>query len=214
MELISVNVGRERAIRTDRLETTGIFKEPVAGPARITTLGLQGDFIGSPKHHGGPDQALYVYTREDYAWWSQELGRELPPGTFGENLTVRGLESAALRIGDQLRVGTGVLQVSAPRIPCATLAARMGDPRFVKRFKLAERPGLYCRVLQEGTVRPGDPVTAAPYEGETVTILEMFRDYYAKGRGEADLRRYLAAPIAIRSRIEKEEQLKALLAGK
>jgi MOSC domain-containing protein YiiM len=213
MELISVNVGRERTIRTDRLEATGIFKAPVAGPVRITGLGLEGDFVGSPKHHGGPDQAVYVYGAADYAWWSRELGRELTPGAFGENLTIGGLESAPLSIGDRLRVGVVILQVTAPRIPCVTLAARMGDPRFVKRFRHAERPGLYCRVLQEGPVQARDPVTVEPFTGETVTILEMFRDHYQKDQGEAELRRYLAAPIAIRSRLEKEEQLKKLLAG-
>jgi MOSC domain-containing protein YiiM len=90
----------------------------------------------------------------------------------------------------------------------------MGDPLFVKRFRHAERPGLYCRVLQEGSAQAGDAVTAEPYVDETVTIIEMFRDFYQKGQSEAELRRYLAAPIAVRSRVEKEEQLKALLAGK
>jgi MOSC domain-containing protein YiiM len=215
MDLLSVNLGQERALQTkDRVETTGIFKVPATGTVRITALGLQGDFIASRKHHGGHDQAIYIYGTADYDWWARELGIALDPGTFGDNLTVGGLESASLRVGDRLQVGAATLQVTAPRIPCATLAARMGDPQFVKRFRHAERPGLYCRVLQEGPVQAGDPVTVEPFAGETVTILEMFRDYYGKGQNEAELRRYLAAPIAIRSRVEKEEQLKALLAGK
>ena len=215
MKLISVNIGQERTLRQkDRLEKTGIFKFPASGPVQITASGLRGDFIGSPKHHGGPDQAVYIYGLSDYQWWTRELSRELPPGTFGENLTVEGLESARFRIGDRLRIGPALLQVTAPRIPCATLAARMGDPLFVKRFRQAERPGLYCRVLAEGPVQVGDPVTIEACTGETVSLLEMFRDYYQKDRSETELRRYLAAPIAARSRLEKEDQLKALLAGK
>lgn len=209
MELISVNVGKERSVqRKDRLETTGIFKTAVLGPVRILVLGLEGDFIGDARHHGGPDQAIYVYGTTDYEWWAGELGRQLEPGTFGENLTVEGLESAQLSIGDRLQVGQVTLQVTAPRIPCSTLAARMGDPLFVKRFRAAERPGCYCRVLAEGSVQAGDPVRVEPYAAETVTILEMFRDHYEKDQDEARLRLYLAAPIASRDRAEKEERLR------
>lgn len=159
MKLISVNTGKARMIDDGRSAfQTGIFKEPVPGPVQVTAEGLVGDSICDAKHHGGVDQAVYVYGSADYDWWAAELGRTLAPGTFGENLTIDGLASAALSIGDRICVGSAVLQVTAPRAPCRTLAARMGDPAFVKRFRQAERPGFYCRVLQEGWVQAGDAV--------------------------------------------------------
>jgi MOSC domain-containing protein YiiM len=154
---------------------------------------------------------VYVYGLRDYAWWSQALGCELAPGTFGENLTIAGLESARFRIGDRLHAGAAILEVSAPRIPCSTLAARMGDPLFAKRFRYAERPGLYCRVIVEGPVQAGDTVTVEPYTGETLTIAEMFRDSYDSSQDEATIRRHLAAPIAARDRAQQEERLARLL---
>ena len=214
MQLYSVNVGHERPILyAKRSGKTGIYKMPVSAPVQITVNGLSGDAICDVENHGGPDQAIYIYGTPDYAWWSDELGRELLPGTFGENLTIAGLESARLSIGDRLYVGSVILEVTAPRIPCVTLATRMGDPAFVKRFRAAERPGLYCRVIREGFVQRGDPVTLEPYPGETLTAIEMFRDFYEAELSEATLRRHLAAPIAIRDRIAKEEQLAKRLAG-
>jgi len=156
------------------------------------------------------DQALYVYGAPDYTWWAIVLGYAVPPGTFGENLTIDGLESAQFHIGDRLSAGTVILEVTAPRIPCNTLATRMGDPLFVKQFREAERPGLYCRVIQEGWIRNGDPVSLTPYPRETISVIEMFRDFYDSNPSEADLRRYLAAPISARSRMEKEGQLQKL----
>ena len=174
---------------------------------RVGILGLEGDFIASEKHHGGPDQAVYLYGGADYAWWAGELGHPLDPGTFGENLTVAGLESAGCAIGDRLRVGSALLEVTAPRIPCTTFATRMGDPGFVKRFRDAGRPGVYCRVLQEGTVRAGDEVHVEPYAGERTTLLELYRDHYEKTADEATLKRFLRAPVASRLRMYLEERL-------
>ena len=101
-----------------------------------------------------------------------------------------------------------ILEVTAPRIPCWKLAQRMGDPGFVKRFRAAERPGVYCRVVREGTIRAGDPVTLEPYAGERVTVAEIFRDYYEPARDPAAIRRFLAAPLAVRARTDKERQLR------
>lgn len=214
MRLVSVNVGQERTqMKGAELETTGIYKMRTSEPVRVTRLGLAQDFIGDPKHHGGPDQAVYVYGATDYERWARELGGRLDPGTFGENLTVSDLESAEVHIGDRLQVGTAVLEVTSPRIPCSTLAARMGDPNFIKRYRLAERPGLYCRVIEEGVVRTGDAVVLSPYEGETISALQMFRDHYRRDKDEAALRRILRAPISVRSRAALEDQLRKLLAG-
>ncbi|MEZ4515594.1 MAG: MOSC domain-containing protein [Chloroflexota bacterium] len=214
MKLISVNIGQARPINNGKVKSeSGIFKMPAAGPVEITVNGIENDAIVDVKHHGGPDQAIYVYGGSDYAWWSAELGTELDPGTFGDNLTISGLESAQYSIGDRLQIGNVILEVTAPRIPCGTLAARMGDRGFIKRFRKAERPGLYCRVIQPGTVQAGEAVTYQPYQGETVTILEMFRDAYEQSLSAETLQRYLAAPIAIRDRKHKEKQLQKLVAS-
>jgi MOSC domain-containing protein YiiM len=213
MQLASVNLGLERIIQNkNHVERTGIFKLPVEGPVRVTELGLDGDVIVSKKHHGGPDQAIYVYGEADYAGWSEELKKEIFPGTFGDNLTISKLESAQFNIGDYLHVGEVTLQVTAPRIPCETFATRMEDPQWVKKFRRAERPGLYCRVIQEGFVKAGDPVSIEKYMGETISIPEMFRDYYDRNKSEETLRRHLNAPIAIRARRDLEKELQKLLA--
>jgi MOSC domain-containing protein YiiM len=212
MQLISVNIGQARHIQNAKASgKTGIYKLPVSEPVQITANGLPGDAICDVENHGGVDQAVYIFGAPDYAWWSESLGRELSPGTFGENLTISELESMQFSIGDRLHIGSVILQVTAPRIPCVTLAARMGDPAFVKRFRYAERPGLYCRVLQEGYVHVGEPVTWERYAGETITAIEMFRDFYEPDQSEATVRRHLAAPIAIRDRVEKEARLHKLL---
>jgi len=213
MQLISINLGQQREQQVGtRLETTGIYKIPTRGPVHVTPLGLQADFVCDQKHHGGPDQAVYVYGEPDYAWWSQELGRELSPGTFGENLTISGLESAAFSIGDRLIFETVILEVSAPRIPCSTLAARMGDPGFVKYYRRAERPGLYCRVIQPGPIRVGEDLRLEKYLGDGLSVLQLFRDYYNNDKSEANLRHHLAVPVAIRVRESIQEQLQTLLA--
>lgn len=205
MELVSVNLGEKRTLqRRDRVEQTGIFKIPIETAVRVNRLGLEGDVIVSKKHHGGPDQAVYVYGLADYEWWSQELGKEISPGTFGENLTMSELESAVFNIGDYLHIDDVTLQISAPRIPCSTFAARMEDPLWVKKFRHAERPGLYCRVIQEGCIQKGDAVTVKTYTGATISILEMFREYYNRDKSEESLRRHLEAPIAIRARRDLE----------
>ena len=212
MELISVNLGQERILqRKGRVERTGIFKVPTQNAVKVTKLGLGGDVIVSKKHHGGPDQAVYVYGAGDYEWWSKEPDVEFAPGTFGENLTVSELESAQFHIGDYLHIGEVTLQVTAPRIPCGTFASRMNDSQWVKAFRHAERPGLYCRVFQEGFVTTGDPVSLERYTGETISIIEMFRDFYAKNKSEESLRRQLKAPIAIRARRDLEKELRNLL---
>jgi MOSC domain-containing protein YiiM len=209
MRLLSINIGSVRTIGNANVSgQTGIYKLPVADPLQVTADGLAHDTIVDTRNHGGPDQAVYVYGGADYAWWSAELGRELAPGTFGENLTISDLESAPLAIGDRLQVGGVILEVTAPRIPCWKLAQRMGDPGFVKRFRAAERPGAYCRVVRTGELRAGDPVTLAPYAGEPVTIAEVFRDTYEPARDPAAIRRFLAAPLAVRARLQKEEQLR------
>lgn len=215
MQLYSVNIGEKRPVDTGKPSImTGIFKHPAVSPVMISREGLAGDVISNKKHHGGPDQAVYVYTLPDYAWWSEQLGRKLAPGTFGENLTLTELHSATLNIGDRLIIGNVVLEMTAPRIPCGTLARSMEDDDFVKQFHKAERPGVYCRVLQEGEVRAGDSVRLEPYAGEPVGVLEVFRDFYSPKLREEAIQRFLNAPIAIRVRAHKEKQIHKLLSEK
>jgi MOSC domain-containing protein YiiM len=212
MKLLSINIGKERQQqRKDYIETTGIYKLPVDGPVEIKSLGIEGDAICDKKNHGGPDQAIYIYGGADYAWWEQEIGRELTPGTFGDNLTISDLESVTFNVGDYLHIGEVTLQVTSPRIPCGTFATRMDDPQWVKKFRAAERPGLYVRVVREGVIKAGDPVTVEKFTGETISIVEMYREYYAKDKTEESLRRHLNAPIDIRSRRGLEEELQKLM---
>lgn len=213
MKLISVNVAEPRPSNPDdpSSKPTGINKLPAPGPTRIGELGLEGDAICSTQHHGGPDQAVYVYGLPDYEWWSRELGRALAPGTFGENLTVSDFSSADARVGDRLRIGEVVLEATSARIPCGTFAIRMQDESFPKRFRLAERPGVYFRVIAEGTVAAGDAVRYERFAGATVSILDMQRDFYQPELSEAAIRRFLHAPIASRARLHKESQLRKLI---
>ncbi len=211
MQLISVNVGDRRTQEKGAdLEITGIYKQPATGPVQILPLGLAGDFIADAENHGGPDQAIYIYGAGDYAWWSGALGRELAPGTFGDNLTISDLESARFNIGDRLRIGSTLLEVTAPRIPCSTLARRMGDSMFVKKYRRAQRPGLYCRVVQAGDVSSGDVVSYEPYAGDPVGILDVFRQHLERYKDAAELRRFLRAPIAARERVNIEDDLRSL----
>ncbi len=211
MRVLSVNIGKKRTQpKGNALEITGIYKTPSDGPVAVGSLGLPGDFIGDVKDHGGPDQAVYLYGQPDYDWWSAQLGRELQPGTFGENLTLSDFESARCNIGDRLQIGSLLLEFTAPRIPCSTLARRMGDPQFVKRYRAAERPGMYCRVIEQGSVQAGDEVTLIPYAGPTVSSLDVFRANFLAGPDAETIRRVLAAPVAERARADFERFLRQL----
>ena len=211
--LSSVNIatGPTELRSGGRTIRSGIGKQPVASPVEIGPLGLAGDLIASKKHHGGPDQAVYIYGESDYAWWSAELGRALEPGTFGENLTVAGLATGAAMVGDRLHVGDAVvLEVTCGRIPCGTLTARMGIRAFSRRFRAAARPGLYCRVIEVGDVRTGDPVRYQPAVAPTIGIVELGEMFYARDLTPEQLEIALAAPIDERGRHDMELQLAAL----
>ena len=210
MKIVSINIGdRETLAGRSFHGVTGIFKRPRQEPVRVAELGLDGDAIVNGKHHGGPDQAVYLYRQEDYDWWSIELGRVLPPGTFGDNLTVAGLPEPDVVIGTRLAFSEVLLEVTAPRIPCNTLAQRMDDPRFARRFMQAERPGAYCRVIAAGSLAVDERFSLlAPAAGPhpPVSIVELFRA--SKGKPTAEqLRRYLAAPIDARTRLAFERRL-------
>lgn len=199
MQLLSVNVGKGRVVQVGNREVeTGIHKLPVVERVPVGLLGLQGDTIVDTRHHGGADQALYMYSAQDYAWWEQELGRPLAFGLFGENLTFSEF-GGCVHIGDRFCVGSVVLEATAPRIPCAVFAARMDDPKFVKRFRNARRPGFYARVIEPGHVGIGDSIRKISSGNAYLTLDEMFELHYQKPSQEA-LARLLEAPISERNR--------------
>lgn len=205
MELTSINIGTPRELSGRSYDgITGIFKEPVE-TAAIGELGVAHDAVCDTRHHGGRDQAVYVYRSEDHDWWSEQLRGEIDPGIFGENLTLRGLPAPGLAIGARLRFAEVELEVTAPRIPCNTLAERMGDATFAKAFVQAERPGFYCRVVTAGTVRTGETVTLTDVPGRATT-LDLYRDSYRR-LGNDELRAWLDLPIDERTRAKFRAQL-------
>jgi MOSC domain-containing protein YiiM len=200
MKILSVNIGSPVKKGWAKSGSTGIFKEPVGTAVPVGTLGLAGDAICDLKHHGGEDQAVYLYGQPDYDYWSRELGQKMEPGTFGENLTVEELESAKICIGDRFLSGSLVMEVTSPRIPCNTFAQRMGDKTFPKKFLAANRPGIYCRVLSEGQVRAGDELEYMPFDGVKVLAIEMNLTWNNPNVDRVTKERFLATPIHWKSR--------------
>jgi MOSC domain-containing protein YiiM len=176
--LLSVNVGTVRTVAHDGKDVvTGIFKEPVEGSVAVEGVNLHGDDQGDRNVHGGPDRAAYAYSTEDYAWWEGELGRDLLPGTFGENLTTLGVDVNGALVGERWAIGTAIFAVTTPRFPCYKLAMKMGDPLFVKRFSAGLRMGTYLRIVQEGAVQRGDAISIVHRPSHEMTIGEMTRIY-------------------------------------
>ncbi len=154
---------------------TGIDKRPV-GQVELGTAGVVGDVVADHLHHGGPDKAVYVYAGEDAERWAEELGTPVPPGWFGENLRLRGVAASEAVIGERWRVGEQVvLEVTQPRIPCATFGRHVGQERWVRRFSEAGRVGAYLRVLRPGTVRAGDQVVVEHVPDHGVTVRGLVR---------------------------------------
>jgi MOSC domain-containing protein YiiM len=207
MKIISVNVGLEQAIR-GKSGTSGIFKQPTSDPVMVHSEGLTKDVIIDTENHGGVDQAVYIYGEPDYMWWSNELQQDLKPGIFGENITISDLESRTLCIGDRLEMGSVVLEVTSPRIPCVTLATRMNDPKFVKKFVKAERYGAYCRVIQVGEIQIGNAVTLIEYEGTRLSINSLADAFYNSPLENKKIKLFLSLPIDIRTRTDYEAKLK------
>ncbi len=149
---------------------TGIWKLPATGNVAAGRLGLAGDTQADRRVHGGVDKAVYAYAREDTEWWEAELHRPLEHGAFGENLTLQGVEVTGALVGERWRVGSALLEVSEPRLPCWKLAARMGDPKFLRRFADALRPGAYLRVIEDGELAAGDAVAIVERPDHDVSV--------------------------------------------
>lgn len=179
-QLISVNVGTPRKESWAGIGRTSIDKHPVLGPVPVTHLGVEGDQVSDTVHHGGLDQAVYAFAREDLDWWEGQLGREIRDGQFGENLTTRGIDVNESEVGERWLVGTVTLEVAMVRTPCNDFKnwQRLNgyDERaWVKRFAAKGRPGPYLRVIQEGSLRAGDDLTVVHQPGHGVTVAMMFR---------------------------------------
>jgi MOSC domain-containing protein YiiM len=180
--VLSVNAGRLEPVEGVR-RPTGIRKRPVEriavrdpGPKRGGLgSGVVGDEIGSRKHHGGATQAVYAVAREELDRWGRELGRDLPDGMFGENLTTWGLEVDDAEVGELWRVGLTLLEVCGPRVPCATFAAHMREPRWVRRFAERGRTGAYLAVRESGVIDRGDPIEVVHRPGHGLTVPMLFR---------------------------------------
>lgn len=206
--LLSVNVGIAVASRHTDTGITGIDKRPSIEPVEIRDpgagsgrSGLAGDAIGDPRSHGGTDQAVYAYAREDLDIWQAELGRPLPGGVFGENLTTRGLDVNGALVGERWKVGDDcVLEVTSPRIPCRTFAGWLEDQLWVRRFTERGAPGAYLRVIVPGRVRGGDPITVLHRPWHDVTIAMMFRALTTEKVEEA---RLVAAGDALPERLRR-----------
>jgi MOSC domain-containing protein YiiM len=182
--VLSVNISTRTHHTTAKSQQTGIYKQAAAHPVRIEApgpkgvggSGLAGDQVCDRRHHGGTDQAVYAYAREDLDWWQDALGRELPGGMFGENLTTLGLDLNAALVGERWRVGQDVvLEARSPRIPCAVFAEKMGEAHWVKRFTERGASGVYLRVVETGSVRAGDPITVEHRPAHGVTLGLYFR---------------------------------------
>ena len=207
----SLNVGALQPVSAAHPDKrTGIHKLPVPGAVAVQRLGLAGDRIGNTRVHGGHDQAVYLYSETDYAWWRERVSDPLTPGTFGENITIDDWWPEP-RVGDRVTIGGVVLELTAPRIPCATLAARMNDAQFVKTFSVAARGGAYARVLSEGTITAGDVGVVTPANSANVSIAEAFALWYRTPRDTVEvreaLRDALRSPVASRLRLAFAEWL-------
>ncbi|MCI0431879.1 MAG: MOSC domain-containing protein [Rhodospirillales bacterium] len=197
MRVLSVNVSLPKDVVHDgEVVSTGIFKEPVTGRCRVRKLGIEGDGQADLTAHGGPDQAVYAYPVEHYGYWKKELGRDhLPYGQFGENLTIEGIDEATALVGDVLQIGSAVLQVTQPRLPCYKLGIRMGaGATFPRRFQRSGRVGFYLRVLKEGQLVAGDRIKLIERGEGRVSIAEFLQVYASKRPSRQAIARVLAAP--------------------
>jgi MOSC domain-containing protein YiiM len=190
--VVAISVGVPRTVNWHgRDVTSAIWKQPVTGRRQLRGVNVDGDDQADRRVHGGPTKAVYAYAAEDYAWWAGELGVTLGPGTFGDNLTVTGLDPAERVVGERWRIGSAVLRVTEPRIPCFKLGMRMGDAGFIERFADAARPGSYLAIDAEGEVGAGDPIELLDRPDDGVTIGNVERAYH----GDRELRlRLVDAP--------------------
>lgn len=178
--VVSVNVGTPREVSWTRGRRTAIQKDPVTGPVAVRSLGLDGDQVSNRKHHGGVDKAVYAFAREDLDHWGRELGRPLPDGFFGENLTTAGIDVNEARLGERWRIGSAELEVASFRTPCQTFSSwlrinGLDNRGWARRFIEVGRPGPYLRVVREGEIEAGDEIRVVHRPDHGLTVGAMFR---------------------------------------
>ena len=182
--IVSINVGTPRNFEyKGRTAKSAIWKSPVEGRVMAKGINLTGDDQADRQAHGGFDKAVYAYALEDKAWWEQEIGRSLENGEFGENLTTKGIEVNDAVVGERWAIGSTVLEVSEPRIPCWRLGVRMKDKTFPKKFTQALRPGPYLRIIEEGDMGIDDEINVVEKPSHGLTVRDVFR-IYTKDRAE------------------------------
>jgi MOSC domain-containing protein YiiM len=194
MKLISLNVGLPRdVVWKGRTVTTGIFKEPVEGPVRLRKLNLDGDRQADLSVHGGPEKAVYAYPSEHYDYWRDVLpGTELPWGKFGENFTTEGLLEDALNIGDRFAIGSALVMVTQPRMPCYKLGVKFGRDDILKLFLKSRRSGFYFSVLEEGDLAAGDAFELVSRDPAGITVADITSLYANEERDLELMKRAIA----------------------
>jgi MOSC domain-containing protein YiiM len=197
MRVVSVNVGQPREIETPRQKVlTSIFKSPVSGRVAVRGHNIEGDRQADLTVHGGPSKAIYAYSSEHYAPWAYELARpDLPFGNFGENLTTEGLTEERVHIGDQYRIGSAILQVTQPRMPCFKLALRFGRADMVKLFWKSGRSGVYFAIVREGELGSGDEIEPVAAHPDHVSVADVVRVYKGETTDDDLFERVLRAPL-------------------
>jgi MOSC domain-containing protein YiiM len=196
--VLSVNVGMPRQVETPGgIVLTSIFKSPVAGRVAVRRHNLEGDRQSDLSVHGGPNKAIYAYSSEHYPYWAEQLpGLDLPFGKFGENLTIAGLTEEQAHIGDEFRIGTSILRVTQPRMPCFKLALRFQRADMIKRFWKSGRPGIYFAIVQEGELGSGDDVEPVAEHPAQVAVADVVRVFKRETRDPELYARVMTAPIA------------------
>lgn len=207
LKIVSVNVGVPREVIWKGMSVrTAIFKEPVDGPVAINKLNLAGDQQSDITVHGGPDKAVYAYPAEHYEYWRRELPEvSFSWGKFDENLTTEGVGEDTLCIGDRLRVGSAILMVTQPRLPCYKLALRFHLDDLIKRFLTSRRSGFYFSVVEEGEVRLGSDVEVLSRDPHRVTVADIGRLYLGQARDPDLLQRAMnvrALPVNWKTELE------------
>ncbi len=197
MQVVHLNLGQPREIETPRgLVLTSIFKSPVQGRIPVRGHSLVGDQQADLSVHGGPAKAIYAYASEHYPYWESKLNHSLTPGNFGENLTTQGLLESEVQIADHYRIGTAILKVTQPRMPCFKLNLRFDSSVMVKLFWQSGFSGIYFGVVEEGDIAAGDSIELLERPANSVTVAEVVSAFKGESEDESLIERVLAAPIS------------------
>lgn len=195
--VLSVNVGLPQQVRVaDGIVLTSIFKSPVEGKIALRGCNLDGDRQADLTVHGGPHKAIYLYPSEHYLYWAEQLpGFDLPFGAFGENLTTEGMDEEAVHIGDRFRIGSAVIQVTQPRMPCFKLGIRFRLPEMIKKFWNSNRPGIYFSIVEEGELERGNTIHQIGENPERVSVADVVRLYKGEATDRELISRVLRSPL-------------------